>query len=98
MSGDVRILSVDEGTLQVRSVAGNVSVGVVKGVDLHVDVETLSGVVNSEIPLTTPRDRLDGRPGWTSASAACRANIEIERALEQVAVISRGRGGTRPRA
>ncbi len=86
VSGDVRILSVDEGTLHVRSVSGNVSVGVAKGVDLHVDVETLSGAVNSEIPL-------DENPGTgtrreTRVDLSVRSvsgNVDIARAHEQVA-------------
>ena len=74
VSGDVRVLSVDRGTLHVRSVSGDVSVGVAEGVDLHVDVETMSGAVNSEIPLDdAPSAVRAARPGWTSASAACRA-------------------------
>ena len=40
VSGDVRVLVLGEGTLHVRSVSGDVLVGVAKGVDLHVDVET----------------------------------------------------------
>ncbi len=85
VSGDVRVLSVDEGTLHVRSVSGDVSVGVAKGVELHVDVETMSGVVNSEISL-------DGAPGTarpeTRVHLSVRSvsgNVDIARALEQVA-------------
>jgi DUF4097 and DUF4098 domain-containing protein YvlB len=85
VSGDVRVLSVDEGTLHVRSVSGNVSVGVATGVDLHVDVETLSGAVSSEIPL-------DDTPGpaarETRVDLSVRSvsgNVDIARALEQVA-------------
>jgi DUF4097 and DUF4098 domain-containing protein YvlB len=85
VSGDVRVLAIDEGTLHVRSVSGSVSVGVVPGVDLHVDVETMSGEVRSDIPL-------DDRPGSTRKDAlvelsvrSVSGNVEIERALEQVA-------------
>ncbi len=86
VSGDVRILSVEEGTLHVRSVSGNVLVGVAKGVDLHVDVETLSGAVNSEIALAeTPRpgNRRETRVDLSVRSVS--GNVDIARALEQVA-------------
>jgi DUF4097 and DUF4098 domain-containing protein YvlB len=85
VSGDVRILLIDEGALHVRSVSGHVSVGVGRGVDLHVDVETLSGTVNSEIPL-------DSKPGTIRRDArvdvsvrSVSGNVEIVRALEDVA-------------
>jgi len=85
VSGDVRVLAIDEGTLHVRSVSGSVSVGVVRGVDLHVDVETMSGEVRSDIAL-------DDTPGSTRKDTmvelsvrSVSGNVEIERALEQVA-------------
>jgi len=85
VSGDVRILSVDEGTLHVRSVSGNVSVGVAKGVDLHVDVETLSGAVSSEIPLdeTPGPARQETRVDLSVRSVS--GDVDIARALEQIA-------------
>ena len=75
VSGNVRVLALGEGRLHVRSVSGDVAVGVVKGVELHVDVETASGLVHSDIPLRDgPVDGADRPgPGWTSASAASRA-------------------------
>ena len=85
VSGDVRVLSVDRGTLHVRSVSGDVSVGVAEGVDLHVDVETMSGSVNSEIPLDdAPRSaRRETRVDLSVRSVS--GNVDIARALEQVA-------------
>jgi hypothetical protein len=69
----------------VRSVSGSVSVGVVTGVDLHVDVETMSGEVRSDIPLddapVSPRKDVLVELSVRSVSG----NVEIERALEQVA-------------
>jgi DUF4097 and DUF4098 domain-containing protein YvlB len=85
VSGDVRVLAIDEGTLHVRSVSGNVSVGVVTGVDLHVDVETMSGEIRSDIPIDDTRG---GRRKDASVELSVRSvsgNVEIERALEQVA-------------
>ena len=85
VSGDVRVLALGEGSLRVRSVSGNVSVGIAEGVDLHVDVETLSGAVYSDIPL----DDVPG-PGRRAAQVdlsvrSVSGNVEIARALDQVA-------------
>ena len=85
VSGDVRVLALEEGELYVRLVSGNVAVGVAEGVDLHVDAETLSGHVHSDIALDeAPRG---GRRG-TAVDITVRSvsgGIEIERAVEQVA-------------
>jgi DUF4097 and DUF4098 domain-containing protein YvlB len=85
VSGDVRVLSVDRGTLHVRSVSGDVSVGVARGVDLHVDVETMTGSVNSEIPLgdAPGSARRDERVDLSVRSVS--GNVDIARAFEQVA-------------
>jgi hypothetical protein len=86
VSGSVRVLALEEGTLRIRSVSGDVAVGVVKGVDLHVDVETASGIVHSDIPLTNaPVDgaRPDARVDLSVRSVS--GNVEIGRALEDVA-------------
>ena len=65
------------------------AVGVVKGVELHVDVETASGVVHSDIPLTDrPGGDGDGiRPGARVdlSVRSVSGNVDIGRALEQVA-------------
>ncbi len=86
VSGNVRVLALGEGALHVRSVSGDVAVGVAKGVDLHVDVETLSGIVHSDIPLEDAPAR-GGRPE-TRVDLSVRSvsgNVEIGRALEHVA-------------
>jgi DUF4097 and DUF4098 domain-containing protein YvlB len=85
VSGDVRVLTLGEGSLQVRSVSGDVSVGIAKGVQLHVDVETLSGSVSSDIPL---EDRPAPAPHKTQVELSVRSvsgNVDIAHALEQVA-------------
>jgi DUF4097 and DUF4098 domain-containing protein YvlB len=87
VSGNVRVLALGEGALKVRSVSGNVSIGVAKGVDLHVDVETASGSVHSDIPLDDVPSSEGARPE-TRVDLSVRSvsgNIEIGRALEQVA-------------
>jgi DUF4097 and DUF4098 domain-containing protein YvlB len=101
VSGNVRVLALGEGRLRVRSVSGDVAVGVVKGVALHVDVETTSGVVHSDIPLSdAPGGDGDGDPdgdggrgdGGVRPEArvdlsvrSVSGNVDIGRALEQVA-------------
>jgi DUF4097 and DUF4098 domain-containing protein YvlB len=85
VSGDVRVLALDEGTLQVRSVSGDVSVGIARGADLHVDVETLSGRVHSDIPLNDApaTKRSDTKVDLSVRSVS--GDVEIAHALEQVA-------------
>jgi DUF4097 and DUF4098 domain-containing protein YvlB len=85
VSGDVRVLALGEGTLHVRSVSGSVSVGIAKDVDLHVDVETMSGEVRSDIPLgDSPGPGRAGNRVDVSVRSVS-GDVEIERALEQVA-------------
>ncbi|HEV2889048.1 MAG TPA: DUF4097 family beta strand repeat-containing protein [Frankiaceae bacterium] len=52
VSGDIELASVREGSLSVRSVSGDVTVGVVPGSRVHVDVTTVSGDLKSEIDLS----------------------------------------------
>jgi DUF4097 and DUF4098 domain-containing protein YvlB len=88
VSGNVRVLALGEGRLHVRSVSGDVAVGVVKGVELHVDLETTSGVVHSDIPLSDRPGSGEGvRPGARVdlSVRSVSGNVEIGRALEQVA-------------
>jgi DUF4097 and DUF4098 domain-containing protein YvlB len=89
VSGNVRVLALGQGTLHVRSVSGDVAVGVVKGVELHVDVETASGQVHSDIPLAdAPLRSADGAPREARVDLSVRSvsgNVEIGRALEHVA-------------
>jgi DUF4097 and DUF4098 domain-containing protein YvlB len=85
VSGDVRVLALAEGALRVRSVSGNVDVGVAPGVDLEVDVETMSGSVQSDIPLDrAPGDRRGGAHVEISVRSVS-GDVAIEHALEQVA-------------
>jgi DUF4097 and DUF4098 domain-containing protein YvlB len=85
VSGDVRVLSIGGGTLRVRSVSGNVAVGVAPGVELEVDAETMSGSVQSDIPLDkTPGDRRGGVRVEISVRSVS-GDVAIEHAIEQVA-------------
>ena len=85
VSGDVRVLVLDEGSLHVRSVSGNVLVGVATGVDLHVDVETVSGEITSDIALgdAPGAQNRDARVDVSVRSVS--GDVAIERAFEQVA-------------
>lgn len=86
VSGNVRVLALGQGELHVRSVSGDVVVGVVPGVDLHVDVQTVSGTVHSDIPLDdAPASgvRPDTKVDLSVRSVS--GNVEIGRALEHVA-------------
>jgi DUF4097 and DUF4098 domain-containing protein YvlB len=51
VSGDVHVLSLAEGNMHIRSVSGHVEVGIARGVALRVDAETMSGRIQSDIPL-----------------------------------------------
>jgi DUF4097 and DUF4098 domain-containing protein YvlB len=84
VSGDVRVLSITAGALRVRSVSGDVAVGVAPGVDLEVDVETVSGSVESDIPL---ENATGGRRGGARVEISVRSvsgDVAIEHALEEV--------------
>jgi len=87
VSGDVRVLGIQGGHLRVRLVSGSISVGVAEGVDLHVDAETVSGRVSSDIPLdeAPPRQRSEEGAKVEISVRSVSGSIEIERALEQVA-------------
>jgi DUF4097 and DUF4098 domain-containing protein YvlB len=85
VSGDVRVLALCDGRLRVRSVSGDVAVGVTEGVALHIDVETMSGQVHSAFELgNEPRATSSGRQAEVNVRNVS-GNVEIERALEQVA-------------
>lgn len=84
VSGDVRVLSLAEGTFRVRSVSGDVAVGVAEGVELHVDVKTMSGRVHSEIPIDeAPGREHTGRKAEVSVSTVS-GDVEMLRALVPV--------------
>jgi DUF4097 and DUF4098 domain-containing protein YvlB len=86
VSGNVRVLALGEGTLKVRSVSGDVTVGVAKGVDLHVDVETATGNVHSDIPLdNVPSEGVRPETRVDLSVRSVSGDVEIRRALEHVA-------------
>jgi DUF4097 and DUF4098 domain-containing protein YvlB len=62
VSGDVTVLSLARGRAHLRSVSGQVDVGIARGVALSVDAESMSGTVHSDIALSDVPDG-DGGPG-----------------------------------
>jgi hypothetical protein len=60
VSGDIDLLAVAEGGLEVRSVSGDVSVGIRPGSRVHVDVTTVSGDLRSDLDLGDAPDGGDG--------------------------------------
>lgn len=51
VSGDVELASVARGDVTVKSVSGDVRVGVPAGTRVHVDASSMSGTLRSDIPL-----------------------------------------------
>ena len=85
VSGDVRVLSLYAGTLHLRSVSGNVAVGVGEGVELRVDVQTMTGRVHSEIPLDdVPAGGDTGKKAEVTVRTVT-GDVAVERALVPVA-------------
>jgi hypothetical protein len=60
VSGDVRLESTREGNVAVQSVSGDIEVGVEPGTNLDVDAGSVSGDLDSEVPLGSERDDGDG--------------------------------------
>lgn len=51
VSGDIDLTAVSEGEVSVRTVSGDVTVGVREGARVHVDVTTVTGDLKSDVPL-----------------------------------------------
>jgi putative adhesin len=52
MSGDVRIRRATGGTIQLRSMSGDLEAAIARGASLYVDATSASGDVRSELPVT----------------------------------------------
>ncbi len=82
VSGDLKIASYRSGQLRVRSVSGDVVIGIPPGVNLGVDAESRSGTVSSDIPLgERPTSEGDGPRAFVSARTVS-GNVLIERAAD----------------
>lgn len=68
------------GTMQVRAVSGDITVGIVQGVNLRVDAETMSGTVHSDIPLgQVPASPGEG-PDVAITARSVSGDVLVERA------------------
>jgi DUF4097 and DUF4098 domain-containing protein YvlB len=84
VSGDVHVLSLAQGSTHIRSVSGEVEVGIARGVALSVDAETMSGTVRSDIPLTPDREAAPGHgdPAVALTVRSVSGNILVTRGVE----------------
>lgn len=78
-SGDVRIESIATGLAEVATVSGDVIVAVVPGVDVYLDISTLSGDVRSELDSASP-DETDGETSLTVSCRTVSGDVQIIRA------------------
>jgi DUF4097 and DUF4098 domain-containing protein YvlB len=82
VSGDLKIGSYRAGRLRVRSVSGDVVIGIPPGVTLAVDAESLSGTVSSEIPLDEKPAVGANAPEALVSAQTVSGNVLIERAAD----------------
>lgn len=78
-SGDVRVESISTGLADAITVSGDVTIAVVPGVEVYLDISTLSGDVSSELDSTAAGDA----GGETSLTLNCRTvsgDVVIRRA------------------
>jgi DUF4097 and DUF4098 domain-containing protein YvlB len=85
VSGDIHVLSVGGGRADLRTVSGAVEVGIVRGVALQVDAESLSGSVRSDIPLNDVPGQSDGDSKLVLTVRSVSGNILVTRAAEAFA-------------
>jgi DUF4097 and DUF4098 domain-containing protein YvlB len=81
ISGDTRVLSFAEGELRVRSVSGDIEVGIPHGTSFQVDAQSMSGTVRSEIPLGETPASGGGEPAVIIAARSVSGDFLVERAV-----------------
>jgi len=80
-SGDQRILAVAEGSVELQSMSGDITVGVRKGSNLWVDARAMSGDLNSEVALDdAPPAVEDGAPLVELRATSMSGDINVVRA------------------
>jgi DUF4097 and DUF4098 domain-containing protein YvlB len=82
VSGSVQVLSVTEGNMHIRSVSGKIDVGVARGATLRVDAESMSGSVQSDIPLEDGPGGAREDPRITLTLRSVSGDVLITRGVE----------------
>jgi DUF4097 and DUF4098 domain-containing protein YvlB len=82
VSGDIHVLSLARGRAHLRSISGAVEVGIVPGVALQVDAESMSGSVHSDIPLNDVPGQPDVDRVVVLTVRSVSGNILVTRAAE----------------
>jgi DUF4097 and DUF4098 domain-containing protein YvlB len=81
VSGDVRLESTRQGNVSLQSVSGDLEVGVEAGANLDVDANSVSGDLNSEIPLgSEPTDDDSFAPALVVRGKSVSGDFRIFRA------------------
>jgi hypothetical protein len=80
VSGDQRVDAIQEGQIKLQSVSGDVRLGVRPGTRLHIEANSTSGDINSELDVKDgPSDRPSGREARLQVKTVS-GDIEIVRA------------------
>ena len=82
VSGHVHALFIAGGSTHVRSVSGEIDLGIARGVTLSVDAESMSGNVDSDIPLSDDPVPSQGGPKVVLSATSVSGNIHIRRGVE----------------
>jgi len=82
VSGDVNVLSIACGSVHARSVSGAIALGVARGVALRVDAESMSGTVDSDIPLSDGPEAERGGPKVVLTASSVSGDIHVRRGVE----------------
>jgi DUF4097 and DUF4098 domain-containing protein YvlB len=87
VSGDVTVLSLARGRAHLRSVSGQVDVGIARGVALRVDAESMSGTVHSDIVLSDdPEGSVgEGDPTVTLTVRSVSGDVLVKRGADEFA-------------
>jgi|HubBroStandDraft_1064217.scaffolds.fasta_scaffold71293_2 hypothetical protein len=81
VSGNIRVGSQHRGRVQVRTVSGDVIVGIAEGITLRVDVDSISGRVRSEIPIGDAPPGEDAPPTVGVVVRTVSGDVALERAV-----------------
>lgn len=80
VSGDQRIGAIREGQIKLQSVSGDVRVGIRRGTRLHLDVNSTSGDVSSELDVKDTPSDAPGRSEARLVAKTVSGDVEITRA------------------